>query len=325
VLGVYQGALLGELAGLLMLTPDMIRNSRVKFEMGRFYQMLGYGLPLLLASVSTVLLNTFDRFSLNYLTDLKTVGTYSLAFRFSNTIKVVVISSIQLSLVPILYKKLNDADHKRFYAKSLNYSTFIVMYMVLFMSVFSLEIIKVFSSNMSYWEAASIIPILSFAMVFVLMKENIMIGLQITKSSAIMGLLIATAAVFNLGMNLLLIPWLGIYGSALSTLSSQILMFALFYFVTQKKYPIPYELRNLFVLILAGVVLYLISIVATPWPVWIRLPFKVALLVAYPFLMIPLRFYEPVELQRVGEFLRHWKGKLLKRTGGTEPSDKTNM
>jgi O-antigen/teichoic acid export membrane protein len=313
VLGVYQGAFLGELAGLLMLTPDIIRNSQVKFEMARFNQMLGYGLPLLLASVSTVLLNTFDRFSLNYLTDLKTVGTYSLAFRFSNTIKVVVISSIQLSLVPILYKKLNDADHKRFYAKSLNYSTFIVMYLVLFMSVFSLEIIKVFSSNMSYWEAASIIPILSFAMVFVLMKENIMIGLQITKSSAIMGLLIATAAVFNLGMNLLLIPWLGIYGSALSTLSSQILMFALFYFVTQKKYPIPYELRNLFTLILTGVVLYLISMVATPWPLWIRLPFKAAILVAYPFLMVPLKFYEPIELQRAREFLRGWKGRLLKR------------
>lgn len=314
VLGVYEAAFLGELSGFIMLFPDILRNSRIKFEFGRFRQMLSYGLPLLLASVSTVLLNSFDRYSLNYLTNLDTVGTYTLAFRISNSIKVVVISSIQLSLVPILYKKLNDADHKRFYAKSLNYSTFIVMLLVLFLAVFSLEIVKLFSSNMSYWEAANIIPILSLAMVFVLMKENIMIGLQITKSSATMGVLIATAAAFNLGMNLLLIPWFGIYGSAFSTLLSQILMFTLFYFVTQRKYPIPYELRNLFVLVFTGVGLYLVSLIAASWPLWLRLVFKSALLAAYPFLLIPLKFFEPIELQRAGEFLKKWKGKLVSRS-----------
>jgi O-antigen/teichoic acid export membrane protein len=314
VLGVYEATILGELTGFCILLPDILKNSRFKFEAERFMQMLHYGLPLLLASVSTVLLNSFDRYSLNFLTDLDTVGTYTLAFRISNSIKVVVISSIQLSLVPILYKKLKDADHKRFYAKTLNYSSFMVMMLVLFLSVFSLEIVKLFSSNMSYWEAARIIPILSVSMIFVLMKENIMIGLQITKSSATMGVLIATAAAFSLGMNLLLIPLFGIYGSAFSTLLSQILMFILFYTVTQKKYPIPYELRNLFVLITAGVVFIVVSMISTPWPLWLRLVFKSILLIGFPFLLIPLRFFEPVELQRAGAVLKKWKNKVTRRS-----------
>jgi O-antigen/teichoic acid export membrane protein len=274
--------------------------------------MLIYGLPLLLASVSTVLLNSFDRYSLNYLTNLDTVGTYTLAFRMANTIKIVVISSIQLSLVPILYKKLGDADHKRFYAKSLNYSTLIVMSLILFISVFSLEIVKVFSSNKSYWEAANIIPILSGSMVFVLMKENIMIGLQITKSSATMGVLIAIAAIFNLGLNMLLIPLFGLYGSAVSTLLSQILMFALFYIVANKKYPIPYELKNIAVLIVSGICLILISLLTRSWPLIARLIFKSLLLISYPFLLIPLKFYEPIELQRITEFFLKWKKKIVK-------------
>ena len=153
VLGVYEATLIGEIAGFIMIFSEIIKNIQIKLELQRFWQMLVYGLPLLLASVSTVLLNSFDRYSLNYLTNLDTVGTYTLAFRMANTIKIVVISSIQLSLVPILYNKMGDADHKRFYAKSLNYSTLIVMSLILFISVFSLKIVKVFSSNKSYWEA----------------------------------------------------------------------------------------------------------------------------------------------------------------------------
>ncbi len=312
VLGVYEATLIGEIAGFLFIFPDIVKNSRIKLELERFRQMLIYGLPLLLASVSTVLLNSFDRYSLNYLTNLDTVGTYTLAFRIANTIKIVIISSIQLSLVPILYKKLGDADHKRFYAKSLNYSTLIVMFLILFISVFSLEIVKVFSSNRSYWEAANIIPILSVSMVFVLMKENIMIGLQITKSSATMGVLIATAAIFNLGLNILLIPFFGLYGSAVSTLLSQILMFALFYIVANKKYPIPYELRNIAVLIVSGICLILVSLLTKSWPLMARLIFKSLLLISYPFLLIPLKFYEPIELQRINEFFLKLKKKIVK-------------
>jgi O-antigen/teichoic acid export membrane protein len=312
VLGVYEATLIGEIAGFILIFSDIVKNIQIKLELERFWQMLIYGLPLLLASVSTVLLNSFDRYSLNYLTNLDTVGTYTLAFRMANTIKIVVISSIQLSLVPILYKKLGDADHKRFYAKSLNYSTLIVMFLILFISVFSLEIVKVFSSNKSYWEAANIIPILSVSMVFVLMKENIMIGLQITKSSATMGVLIAIAAIFNLGLNMLLIPLFGLYGSAASTLLSQILMFALFYIVANKKYPIPYELKNIAVLIVSGICLILISLLTRSWPLMARLIFKTLLLISYPFLLIPLKFYEPIELQRISEFLLKWKKKIVK-------------
>jgi O-antigen/teichoic acid export membrane protein len=312
VQGVYEAALIGEIAGLLLISSDIVKNSVPKFEYKKLIQMLGYSFPLMLAAVSSVLLNTFDRYSLNYLSTLDTVGTYTLAFRIANTIKVVVITSIQLSLVPVLFKKLGDADHKRFIAKSMNYSAFIVMLFILFLSLFSLEIVKVFSSNMSYWEAATIIPILSFSMIFVMMKENVLIGLQITKSSTTMGVLIALTAVFNLVLNILLIPRFVLYGAATATLISQLVMFILFYFVAQKKYAIPYELKNLILLIVTGTGLYFISLVSTRWPLMPRLLFKLLLISILPLILIPLKFYEPIELQRIREFVIKYKRLIFK-------------
>jgi O-antigen/teichoic acid export membrane protein len=312
VTGIYEAILVGEIVGFILIFSDIIRNSEIRFEGKKLLQMLQYGLPLMLASISTVLLNTFDRFSLNYMASLDAVGTYTLAFRFANTIKIIVITSIQLSLVPLMFKKMNDPDHKRFYAKSLKYSVFIVMLCVMFLSLFSLEIIKVFASNKSYWEAANILPILSFSMVFVLMKENVLIGLQITKSSAIMGTLIAITAAFNLGMNILLIPHYGIYGSAMSTLISQVVMFFLFYFVSQKKYPIPYEVRNIVLMIVTGLLVSLVAQLVNPLPAFIRILIKGILFISYPFILFPVKFYEPVELDIIRGFVLKYKNQALR-------------
>lgn len=314
VQGVYEAMLIGEFAGLALIAGDIIRNSAATFEYRKLFSMLGYSLPLMMASVSTVLLNTFDRYSLNYLADLDAVGTYTLAFRIANTIKVVVITSIQLSLIPIIFKKLGEHDHRRFIAKSMNYSAFIVMLCILFVSMFSLEIVKVFSSNMAYWEASSIIPILSFSMIFVMMKENVLIGLQITKSAITMGFLIALTAVFNLGLNVVLIPRFVLFGAAMATLISQLVMFVLFYKVAQKKYHIPYEFKNLMVLVMTGIALYLLSLLSGSWPLLPRLLYKLMLFLSMPFLLIPLGFYEPIELQRLKEFVGKYTKLLIRRS-----------
>ena len=313
VLGVYQATLIGELAGLLMILPDIIRNSVPVFELKKLVGMLTYGLPLMLAAVSSVLLNTIDRYSLNYLADLDAVGDYTLAFRIANTIKVVVISSIQLSLVPLFFKKLNDVDLKRFISKSMNYSAMVVMLSVLAVSVFSIEITKLFATDMTYWNAADIVPILAFSMVFIMMKENVIIGLQITKSSIAMGSLIALTAVFNLGLNILLIPHFVLYGAAAATIISQFTMFILFYFVAQRKFSIPYELRNLFILIGLGLVFYLVSRVSNDWTLIPRLLFKTALLLLYPIALILSGFFEAIELQRAKEYILNLKSRLIKK------------
>jgi O-antigen/teichoic acid export membrane protein len=49
------------------------------------------------------------------------------------------------------------------------------------------------------------------------------------------------AAVVNIALNLLLIPHLGILGSALATLTSAALLFFAYMHMSQKFYPIPYK------------------------------------------------------------------------------------
>ena len=86
-----------------------------------------YGFPLLLANISAAL-TVIDRFSLNSLTVLKSVALYTLAFKVTSVLKLVLVDSIKLALGPMMIKRIGTPDSKRFYSKVLLYSSYILMF-----------------------------------------------------------------------------------------------------------------------------------------------------------------------------------------------------
>ena len=108
----------------------------------------------------------------------------------------------------------------------MTYFTFLVMPFVIGLSVFGLEILKVFTRSAEYWEAYKIIPVISFSILFGMMKDNAIIGLQIMKRTKVIGIVISVVAMLNLVLNIVMIPAWGIMGAAIATLISQIIFFA---------------------------------------------------------------------------------------------------
>ncbi|NJK98361.1 MAG: hypothetical protein HC905_28665 [Bacteroidales bacterium] len=63
------------------------------------------------------------------------------------------------------------------------------------------------------------------------------------------GVSLVLVTVFNIGFNIILIPYIGIHGASISTLLSQIILFVLILRAAQKIYPIPYEINKVILLI----------------------------------------------------------------------------
>ena len=66
-----------------------------------------YGFPLFLANISAVLLNVVDRYSLNSLSLLKSVALYTLAFKITSVLKLVIVDSMKLAIGPMMFKRLD--------------------------------------------------------------------------------------------------------------------------------------------------------------------------------------------------------------------------
>ncbi len=305
--GIYEAQIIGGVIFFVLLSRFIIKNIQARFELKILGEMLIFSLPLILGSISGILLITFDRYTLNYLADLTDVGVYTLGYRIANTIKILVIVSVQLALSPMLFKMMDQPDNKRFYSKIMTYFSYLVILAVMFLSFFSLEIVKVFTASVKYWDAAKVIPVISFALFFGMLKDTSLIGLQIIKKTKIIGAIIFLVAILNLFLNILLIPRYTIMGASVATLISQIIFFIVIFIFAQRHYFIPYELMKIAKMTLLALILYGLSLLTSELNLVLRLVIKTTLIISFPFLLYPLGFYEKIELDRLRGAWRKWR------------------
>jgi len=304
--GIYLAQVIGNASVVLILLGYTIKNSKIFFDKNIFLSMNSYGFPLFLANLSAVSLNVIDRYSLNSWAILKSVALYTLAFKITSVLKLVIVDSMKLALVPMMLKKIGSPDIKRFYAKVLLYSSYVLMFAIIGISLFSFEIIKVIAKSNQYWEAVVIIPFLALSVVFVNMKDVTIYGLHVVKKTRIIGIIVVFSTLSGLGLNFLLIPLWDITGAAIATLLTQFIFFMICYYYSQKAFFVPYEVRKIFVLVLTGAVLSFSCLFLNKLGLFPRLILKSLFLFSFPFILYLFRFYEPIELQSIKGFIAKW-------------------
>lgn len=322
--GYYLAQAIGNALLVIILSGYIIKNSRVFFSKDIFRSMSSYGFPLFLANISAVTLNVVDRYSLNSLAVLKSVALYTLAFKITSVLKLVIVDSMKLALGPMMLRRIGSPDIKRFYSKVLLYSSYALMFAVIGVSLFSFEVIKVIAKSKQFWDAVTIIPLLSMSIVFVNMKDFTVYGLHVVKKTKIIGLIVVFSTLLSICLNFLLIPIWDITGAALATLLSQFVFWLISYYYSQKAFYVPYEIRKIFILIFFGAALSFSCLFLNKMDLIPRLILKTGCLVSFPFILYLFGFYEPVELQAIRGFTSKWsnirnlKDNLKSLTGLTD-------
>lgn len=85
----------------------------------------------------------------------------------------------------------------------------------------------------------------------------LILGIFIRRRTSLTAILTIMAGLVNLGMNIVLIPFCGATGAAISTLVAFMILAIAAYFANQRIYPIPFEIGLVTFGLLLGVVLYL--------------------------------------------------------------------
>ena len=132
--------------------------------------------------------------------------------------------------------------------------------MILLLAAFVLALVAMVILNMffpsSYHAAASIIPIITVSSVLFGVYNIFSIGIGIRRKTWFAALVMALAALVNVGCNFLLIPLYGSMGAALSTLIAYFLLAVTMYIVNQRIYPIPFEIGLFSLALLVGIAIY---------------------------------------------------------------------
>ncbi len=304
--GIYLAQVIGNGLVVLFLIGYSLKNCTVYFDKTVFRSMSIYGFPLYLANISSVILNVVDRYSLITWDVLKSVALYTLASKITSVLKLVIVDSMKLALGPMMLKRIGSPDIGRFYSKVLLYSSFILMFTIIGVSLFSFELIKVIAKSNQYWGAVTIIPVLSISILFISMKDFTIYGLHVVKKTKIIGILVIVSTAVSIGFNYLLIPHFGITGAAMATLLSQFLFWLAVLYYSQKAFYVPYEIGKITLIIVVGTILSFSGLLINHFPLLPRLLLKSVSLMSFPFILYLFNFYEPVELKAIRGFATKW-------------------
>jgi len=212
-----------------------------------------------------------------------------------------------LAVFPIVFKKMNDPDSKRFYSKLMTYFSFVVMIFILAVSMYGNEIVKVLTQNREYWIASQVIPIISLTIFFNMLKTLSLIGLHITKKTKTIAIITILITILNIGLNIVFVFFWRSIGAALATLISQIIFFITIYKSAQNRYPIPYEIIKVAKIIIIGTILFLLSLMLNEFVLYWKVMLKFLLILMFPVILYFIHFYEDIELLRLKQSWKKWK------------------
>ena len=243
ILGAYLLASLGAASvGFLLTFSDYL----LSFSLVVFRSLVAFGFPLLFVALSEWVLHLADRLFLVYFTSPEQVGLYSLGLRISQVI-LLVVGSFQLAWVPFALSIHKEKDAPHTFAHILTYFTIATCGLALSLTVFAKEIISLIATPL-YQEAFKVVGPLSLGLVAYGSYSILALGIMISRKTGYLAWTAGAAALLNIVLNFLLVPRFGMVGAALATVTSFFVSAILMYVISQRYYPIPFQIKKVGIL-----------------------------------------------------------------------------
>ena len=244
-----------------MLSPIVIKNLTITFNRQLVYELLRFSLPYIPAGISSNIIQVINRPILTALTDDSTVGVFQANYRLG-IFMMLFVSMFEFAWRPFFLQNAKEINAKEIYSKVMTFFVIIASFIFLVLSLFIENIaqyklpFKGYLIGKAYWGGLNIVPLILLGYVFYGIYINLMAGIYIEKKTKYLPYITGIAAVLNVAINFLLIPVMGMKGSAIATLLSYITMMIGIYVISQKYYYIKYEIKNISIIFVTLLVCY---------------------------------------------------------------------
>lgn len=266
---VFIGTIVVESIVLLVTVAYLFRHRFLGWfrpESTQIRRAIYFGTPLVFADLMVSLVASSDRFAIQYFLGADSVAAYSVAYDVSDYVAILFASPVQLAILPIIYSlwAQEGADAtRRFLGNTINLSLAVVIPMIAGFAVVGPDVVTFLASD-KYADSGAIVGTVAFGVIIGSIHFLLFTGLLIHEKTLVITVLNGSAALFNLAMNIVLIPIFGIIGAAYATIATYILLNTATYFVSRRYIPINLDwvllLKSLAV---AGLMYWLISTIGT--------------------------------------------------------------
>ena len=253
--------------------------------------MLAFSIPLVPSGISVFLSLYIDRLMIKNYLGLEEVGIYGIACRISSIVGLVM-AGIQSALTPLIYNHYKNADTPKQIADIFRIFILSALFIFMILSLFSPEIIRLMTTP-EYYSADGIVMIMVPAVILSQMYIFAP-GIDISKKTYLIFIINFTGALFNIILNFILIPSLGIKGAALAKVAGYGCIFCAYLYFSQSLYKVPHRWMPLIATVLSVV---FVTILSSKYQ--LNLALKFSILVVVPVFSLSYGFISKKDVVRI--------------------------
>jgi O-antigen/teichoic acid export membrane protein len=256
---IFISNLIASIITVILLLPQF--KIKLNFDKKLWNELIRYAFPLLVVGLAGMVNETADRIMLKYLLPagsnvMAETGIYGACYKIS-IIMTIFIQTFRYAAEPFFFSHAKNKGAEQLYADVMNY--FVIACAGIFLiTLLYLDIVKFFVGK-NYWEGLPIVPILLLANWFLGIYFNLTVWYKLTNKTSYGAGISLFGAALTIIFNMLLVPYLGYYGAALTTLICYGSMMVLSFYQGQKHFPINYDVKKIIGYIVFSIVLYFIS------------------------------------------------------------------
>ncbi len=311
VFGVLLAALFSQLAVALTLTPVVARQAIGQLDRDILRKVLRFGLPLMPANVAGYLIGSSNLYFLKTFGTLAEVGIFSLALQFGSAINLLVVTPFDMTWAPMKYKLASDPQADRIYGNVLTYFVFVALFACIGLAALIGDTLAILV-DARYQDATLYVGAIGLSWAIFGAYRVFCFGIDITNKTHWRLLIILFTLLINAGLNITLIPIIGTWGAVAGLLGAYTFMAASAYFVSQRLFPVTYQVGRITKLAVAAFVCAAAAGSIETGSHILNLLAKTAIVLTYPALLVPLRFYGEDEKRKLREL---WNRVTRKQAG----------
>jgi O-antigen/teichoic acid export membrane protein len=299
-LGVLVGSFTGTLAVYAVLLAYRRFQLGLEFDRGLLREMNRFGLPLMPSGLFLWGMSFSDRFFLVKLSGEREVGLYAIGVQLASAI-LLVVTAFRTAWPAFAHSIEDDREARRTYGFVMTYVVYVTCWAALALSLLAPWLLRLMTTE-DYYAAENVVAPLAFAGAAFSAYVVSQIGTHRARRTRSNWVVTGAGALANVALNVALIPPFGRMGAAVATLATYVAIFVLMAWRAQRLYHVPYQWRRI-----AQIVVVAVGVTVLGKALDVPLAVAVALAAAYPLVLVPLRFYLPVERRR----LRLAAGRVL--------------
>lgn len=283
------------------------RNYAIVFDVNELKNGVKIGLPFLIVMISFWLIDSANKFMINHFLSVTEVALYSIGFKIGQII-LFIVTVFQLVWQPQMFKIAADEKSHKIFGEIFNYFTLTLFTIALVISLFSQELILIFSTN-TYVSSYGLVPIIVFAYLFYGLFYFLQTPLIIKKHLYSLTVICIIGAIFNIIANFTAIPLFGITGAAYATAITYSMMACIVLLVSQKIYYIPYDLLKFSKIVFAVVFSLTLEKIGNVY-LLSGILFKIGLVLLFFVILLILKFFDEKDKfflrEKAVAFRRSW-------------------